>query len=246
MPSSSFNSRAIRVSIVSPCSCLPRGTPHPSRPSSEALVNQHLPGRVAHAPHRSPGRARAWGVGHGPAARVAGSVSSAVELPGAAVAVRLAGCKTWPQIHQGLVGVTRPQQIKQGLAPAPEQGVIAGRQARMGRQARQQPFDVAVRIGNGALKALERMLPAVVRPMPGKAIQPSKLCGHGWPTSSCAASCGRRVRVIPQALPLQPHRIQRRRGQGLNGGKHRHPAPPVGSATANWVCCSITSAIQMP
>ena len=34
--------------------------------------------------------------------------------------------------------------------------------------------------------------------------------------------------VIPEALPLQPHLIQRRRGQALDSGKRLHPTRPVG------------------
>ena len=63
------------------------------------------------------------------------------------------------------------------------------------------------RIGNGALKA-GRMLPAVVRPMPGNAVHSANVRGQGPPTSSCDASCNRRAREYTPspATAAVPHR----------------------------------------
>ena len=208
--------------------------PHPPQQAFlQALVNQHLPGRVEHNPHTDHLEGQGLGgFGHGPAARIAGSVGSAMGLPGAALAVRLAGgAKRGPKIHQGLVGVPWPNRIKQGLTPAPEQGVVTGRWARMGRQSRQHPFDVAIQdrqrcikrtgkdaAGGGATDARQGH-PALQRAGPGSVHQQLRRLMQ-------PADPG----VITEALPLQPHLIQRRRGQALDRGKRLHPTRPVGES----------------
>ena len=95
--------------------------PHPPQQAFlQALVNQHLPGRVEHDPHTDhlEGQ-RLGGIGHGPAARVAGSVSSAVGLPGAAVAVR-PDCHRCPwQTHCAAYAAGDPRRWPVTDAPKP-------------------------------------------------------------------------------------------------------------------------------
>ena len=65
--------------------------------------------------------------------------------------------------------------------------------------------------------------------MPGNAIHTSKLRGHGDPPAAAPPHAAGGPAVVTEALPLQPHLVQRRRGQDLQGGKRRHPTRPVGS-----------------
>ena len=104
-------------------------------------------------------------------------------LPGAAGSPAGEGCKAWPQIHQRLVGIPWPKRIKQGLTQ--HQNKASSRAGGRGWAVKRASTRLTLpsRIGNGALKALERMLPAVVRPMPGKDNQPCKVRG-GWPTTA--------------------------------------------------------------
>ena len=50
------------------------------------------------------------------------------------------------------------------------------------------------RMAKGRSKAEERMLPAVLRPMPGRANQPSRFRGQEWPSNCLAPWCRRRAR----------------------------------------------------
>ena len=118
-----------------------RGTPHPPQPAFlQALVGNTSPWLSA-TPTPITGNGRGLEVGHGPAAGIAGSVSSSGVAKGSG-AVRLAGVQSVapdPSRPGWCPGAAADQQ---GLAQ--DQGVLAGWRAWMGRQARQHPFDVAI------------------------------------------------------------------------------------------------------
>ena len=240
MPSSSCNSRAMQVSIVSPCSCLPPGNSSPQQAFLQPLVDQHLSRLVGHYAHRSPGRAGLGSIGHGPAAGISGSVSSAVGFQGQQG--ESAACKAWPQIHQGLVDVpSRSGSTRASLQGQKRASSRAGGRGWAVKRASTR-LTLPSRIGSRRLKALERMLPAVVRPMPGNAIHCSKLRGQGPPTSSCATSCSRRARSgQPRPCRWPPRPKPRPKPQGrkrrINVGRERN---------GQLGLRSITSAIQMP
>ena len=149
-------------------------------------------------------------------------------------------CRPCPQIHQRLVGVPRPQRIEQGLLQLQNRACRGG-----GAWAvvAHQPFSRAIE--DRRPLALERMLPAVVRPMPGNAIQSLQLRGQG-PQRQRFPHAADGLAVITKALPLRSPPPPEMPRPGPPGWGMPHPSLPVGSATANWVCCSITSAIQMP
>ena len=117
------------------------------QPLVEPLIDQDPAGAIEHHPHPDHlERHGAGGVLHGVAGGIAGSVGSAVPPPGTgAAAGRTGGADAGAQIHQSLVERSGPPGIEQQLAQLPEPGQLPRRWPRTGDQARQHPFDIAIK-----------------------------------------------------------------------------------------------------